>query len=297
MNLFNVLHCPEPQSCSFILKKFISCALVLSMIFLLSACGEEPLIAGTIHELSDLPGKNVGVLANSQADLYATDLELPFGEEEPSVIIRYNSLDQAVEDLKTGTLDCIIMDAGPAEDYCSENEHLALLEEAFSWQEYSICLGAGQRELALTLNQALALLEEDGVLKKISDRYITTENAVSNPVEADSAETDADETSDGISGSRQLLSVATSSGFPPYTYYDENGELTGIDIDIAYALAEHLGMDIRITDMDYESLFTSVADGTVDFAIAGISPSEDLMDTCIFTDPYSTACQMVLVRE
>lgn len=294
------------------LKKF-SFFMIFCTVLLLTACSDETIIEGTVHTLDDLPGKNIGVLANSQADLYATDLELPSGEEAPSVIIRYHSLNQAVEDLKTGILDCIIMDASPAENYCSENEHLAVLEEVFSWQEYSICLGTSQTDLADTLNQTLALLEENGTLKEISDRYITTEDVSSDTSspenitgyaedfdsETDSADfsgnPDAGETDSVRDG--KLLRAATSSGFQPYVYYDENGELTGMDIDLACAVASQLGMEIQITDMDYESLFTSVADGTADFAIAGITPSDDLMDTCIFTDSYTTACQVVLVRE
>lgn len=273
---------------------------------LLTACGEETLISGTVYGLSDLPGKRVGVLADSQADLYSTDLELPADNQEPSVIVRYQSLDEAVDDLKTGTLDCIIMDASSAEKYCNENKHLVTLEEAFSWQEYSICLGADQAELTDTLNQALAILEENGTLKKISDRYITTENSSKTFAEAGFMEAEPSETAIETKKEADFpeetdpvptLHAVTSSGFQPYVYYDENGELTGMDIDIAHALAEYLNMDILITDTDYQSLFTSVTDGSADFAIAGISPSEELSETCLFTDTYTTACQMVLVRE
>ena len=278
---------------------FFSAVLIILCLFMTS-CGEEAPVSGTVYELADLPGKRVGVLADSQADLYATDLELPADNQEPSVIVRYQSLDKAVEDLKTGTLDCIIMDASSAEKYCSENEHLVTLEEAFSWQEYSICLGSDRTELADTLNQALAILEERGTLKEISDRYITTENSAADSTEAEFWEAEISETeavSDSSENSGQILHAVTSSGFRPYTYYDGNGDLTGIDIDIACALADYLNMDIRITDMDYESLFTRVSGKDADFAIAGISPSEDLSETCIFTDTYTTACQMVLVRE
>lgn len=280
--------------------------MLLSCCLFLTACQTETSVAGTVYELSDLPGKRIGVLTDSQADLYATDLELPSDDQEPSVIVRYQSLDASVEDLKTGTLDCIIMDASSAETYCSENQHLITLDEAFSWQEYSICLGADRTELTETLNQALAVLEENGTLQEISDRYITTENRSSAPEDAGFMEAelsepefsaDDPETADSDQPPRQTLHAATSSGFQPYTYYDENGTLTGIDIDIARALADYLDMDIQITDMDYESLFTSVADGSADFAIAGISPGEIPAETCIFTDSYTAACQMVLVRE
>lgn len=271
--------------------------LLLCSLLSLTACEEEKeTIPGTVFELSDLPGKRVGVLTDSQADLYATDLELPSGVEEPSIIQRYSSLDTAVEDLQAGILDCIIMDSSLTDYYCDIYDNLAVLDEAFAWEEYCICLGAEQTELASQLNQALALLEEDGTLQEITEKYIKKEVTESFAPETLSAVEKSSER-DNTESTKQILHAATNSGFEPYVYYDENGTLTGFDIDVACALADQLGMELEITDMDYEDLFTSVADGTADIAIAGIFPTEDLRETCLFTDSYTTACQMVLVRK
>lgn len=280
-------------------KVLFSVFLLLCSAFLLSACGEETAaIPGTVSALSDLAGKQVGVLSDSQADLYATDLELPSGQEEPSVIKRYDSLDTAVEDLQKGFLDCIIMDASLTEDYCDTFDNLAVLDEAFVWEEYSICLSADQEDLASQLNQALALLEENGTLQEITRKYIKKETLKSETSKNGSDDkADQSSPSGSTENSRQTLRVATNSGFEPYVYYDENGTLTGLDIDLAHALADQLGMNIEITDMDYDALFTSVTDGTCDFAIGGIFPADDLAETCLFTDSYATACQMVLVRK
>lgn len=273
---------------------FFPVLLFCSLLFLTACNKEKEAIPGTVYEIGDLPGKRVGVLTDSQADLYATDLELPSGTEEPSIIRRYTSLDTAVDDLQEGILDCIIMDSSLTDSYCEAYDNLAVLDEAFAWEEYCICLGADQTEFASQLNQALALLEEDGTLLEITERYIkkeVTESAASEDVSGKPSESGS-----SVSG-KQLLRVSTSSGFEPYVYYDENGTLTGFDIDVAYALADQLGMEIEITDMNYSDLFTSITDGTTDFAIAGIFPAEDLMENFLFTDSYTTACQMVLVRK
>ena len=280
-------------------RTFLFGIFLLCSAFVLSACGKEKAdIPGTVFSLGDLPGKRIGVLRDSQADLYATDLELPSGEEEPSVIKRYDSLDTAVKDLQEGLLDCIIMDSSLTDDYCEIYNNLAVLDEAFVWEEYSICLGADQRELASQLNQALALLEENGTLQEITKRYIKKEARKSETPDHTSEDTADNSSSSGkTENSGKTLHVATNSGFEPYVYYDESGTLTGLDMDLAHALADQLGINIEITDMDYESLFASVADGTSDFAIGGIFPSDDLAETCLFTDSYTTACQMVLVRK
>ena len=280
---------------------FIICLLCTSL--LVSGCGEtaDSTISGTVFELSDLPGKRIGVLTGSQGDLYATDLELPMGNEEPSVIERYMSLDTAVEDLRTGILDCVIMDAVLADEYCAADDHLAVLDEAFVWEEYAICLGPEQTELRDQLNQALAILEENGTLDEITSKYIRKEVSMEDfedpedPLADDLTDYSAE--SQNFADETTVLHVATTSGYEPYIFYDESGNLTGLDVDVAYALAKQLDMEIEITDMDYAELFSSVTDGSCQMAIAGIFPSEDLLETHLFTDSYTTACQMVLVRK
>ncbi len=295
-----------------LVKRLFICSVVA--VLLISGCGkqEEALVAGTVFELGDLPGKRIGVLTGSQADLYATDLELPMGEEEPSIIERYLSLDEAIEDLKSGYLDAVIMDAVLAEEYTAANSWLGTLEEAFVWEEYAICLSPEQTELQAKLNQALALFEEDGTLEEISSRYIRKEVSLEDfetPVlsaekegsqEESSVEHSEDETFAAPmekTPKKDVLHVATTSGYEPYVFYDESGELTGFDIETAEKLAQKLELEIEFQDLDYEELFTSLTEGRCDIAIAGLVPSEDLQEQYLFTDCYTTACQMVLVRQ
>lgn len=293
-------------------KRLFICSVVA--VLLISGCAkqEEALVAGTVFELGDLPGKRIGVLTGSQADLYATDLELPMGEEEPSMIERYLSLDEAVEDLKSGYLDAVIMDAVLAEEYTAANSWLGTLEEAFVWEEYAICLSSEQIELQAKLNQALALFEEDGTLEEISSRYIRKEVSLEDfetPVfsaekESSEEENSVEHSEDGTFSAlmentpkKDVLHVATTSGYEPYVFYDEAGELTGFDIETARKLAQKLELEIEFQDLDYEELFTSLTEGRCDIAIAGLVPSEDLQEQYLFTDCYTTACQMVLVRQ
>ncbi|MDO5410319.1 MAG: transporter substrate-binding domain-containing protein [Lachnospiraceae bacterium] len=294
MNTIQTVHNLK-NSISFLFRILLFACLFPAVILFFTGCGKkDEKIPGTVHEQKDLPGKSVGVLTSSQADLYATDLELPSGEEAPSIINRYDSFDKMLADLNSGALDCIITDTASAADCCEKNKNLFILEEAFVWEEYAICLGAEQKQLQKQLNQTLALLEEEGVLTEITERYLSAK--ASDKTEESDEKSSADDQSDS-SNSRETLRVATCSGFQPYVYYDETGELTGIDIDVARALARRLNKKLEIKDMEYESLFTSIADGSADFAIAGISPSEDLMESCLFTDSYTTDCQVILARK
>ena len=106
---------------------------------LMTACGDPDITEPTtVLSLSDLPGKSIGVLKDSPADLAASVLEDPASDQAPAVVVRYKKLDDAVKDLKKAKLDCVILDSFSAAQYYMENGKLAVLEDAFSWQEYSI---------------------------------------------------------------------------------------------------------------------------------------------------------------
>ena len=128
---------------------------------LMTACGDPDITEPTtVLSLSDLPGKSIGVLKDSPADLAASVLEDPASDQAPAVVVRYKKLDDAVKDLKKAKLDCVILDSFSAAQYYMENGKLAVLEDAFSWQEYSICLNNSSSWLQEEINRVLALMDD-----------------------------------------------------------------------------------------------------------------------------------------
>lgn len=67
------------------------------------------------------------------------------------------------------------------------------------------------------------------------------------------------------------LVVGTCSGFPPYELMDQSGNIVGLDIDVARALAQALGKKLEIRDMSFDALIIALQQGKIDCAIAGIS--------------------------
>lgn len=98
------------------------------------------------------------------------------------------------------------------------------------------------------------------------------------------------------SGELETLIMATNAEFPPYEYY-EGTTIVGIDVDIAAALAEHLGMEIKIEDMAFDSIIPSVQTGKADIGLAGITASEERALQVAFTDSYTQSEQAVIVKE
>lgn len=97
-------------------------------------------------------------------------------------------------------------------------------------------------------------------------------------------------------GEKTTLTMATNATFPPYEFH-ENGEIVGIDAEIAKAIADKLGMELKIEDMEFDSIITSVQSGKSDMGMAGLTVTEDRKVNVDFSDSYATGVQVVIVKE
>lgn len=92
------------------------------------------------------------------------------------------------------------------------------------------------------------------------------------------------------------LVMGTNAEFPPYEYY-EGQEVVGIDAEMAAAVAEKLGMELKIEDMAFDSLIPALSSGKVDIVAAGMTVTEDRLKNVNFSDSYATATQAIIVKE
>ena len=92
------------------------------------------------------------------------------------------------------------------------------------------------------------------------------------------------------------LIMATNAAFPPYEYIEGN-EIVGIDAEIAGAIAEKLGLELQIDDMEFDSIIESVKGGKADMGLAGMTVTEERKEVVNFTASYATGVQVVIVTE
>ena len=92
------------------------------------------------------------------------------------------------------------------------------------------------------------------------------------------------------------LVMVTEAGFAPYEYY-ENGEIVGVDVDIAKEIAKYLGKELVIKDVSFDSIINEVKSGKSDFGAAGISYTEERAKEVDFTIDYSISKQVIIVKE
>jgi len=99
-----------------------------------------------------------------------------------------------------------------------------------------------------------------------------------------------------VAAMAETLTMGSSCDFPPYEYYhDETGEIVGIDVEIAQAVCAKLGVELKIEDMQFDSIIAAVVSGKVDFGMSGFTVTEERKQNVDFSTSYTTAKQSVLV--
>jgi len=92
------------------------------------------------------------------------------------------------------------------------------------------------------------------------------------------------------------LIMATNAYFEPYEYY-EGDAVVGIDAEIAQAIADKMGMTLKIEDMEFDSIIAAVNSGKAHIGVAGMTVTEDRLENVDFSDSYTTATQVIIVQE
>ena len=164
----------------------------------------------------------------------------------------------------------------------SKKVTLKILDTEYANEDYAICVAKENTELLEQINDALAEIKADGTQQKIVDKYIS---GVEHDLEF---QKDAE--------GKEELHMATNAQFPPYEYYDGD-KIVGIDAEMAAAIADKLDKKLVIDDMDFDAIITSVQTGKSDMGMAGMTVTEDRLQSISFSDSYAQGIQVVIVPE
>ncbi|MDO4872038.1 MAG: basic amino acid ABC transporter substrate-binding protein [bacterium] len=98
-----------------------------------------------------------------------------------------------------------------------------------------------------------------------------------------------------FANNENYLVMGTNAGFKPFEY-QENGKIIGFDVDLAKEIAKELGKELKISDMSFDGLLPALESGQVDMVVAGMTETEERRHNALFSDPYFTASQRLIVR-
>ena len=236
--------------------------LLIVVITGISACSNDNSKAGKeVKNVGDLPGAKIGVQLGTTGDIYVSDYEK---DGSGTKVERYNKGADAIQALKLGKIDCVVIDEQPALEFVKQNTGLKILDDEFTKEDYALCIGKDNPELLENVNTALEKLQSDGTIDSIINNYIGSDSQIGKtPYEKKDVER-----------KNGTLKIGTNAEFPPYEYYEDN-QITGIDIDIMQAVCDELGMDMQVEDMAFDSIIAAITSGKVDVGASGFTVTED----------------------
>ena len=133
-----------------------------------------------------------------------------------------------------------------------------------------------------------------------SSEAASSETASSDDASSESASSEAaseTETAELSTVEPGKLIMSTNAAFPPYEMTTDSGEFEGIDIETAQAIADKLGLELQIDDMDFDAALLAVQQGKSDMVMAGVTVTDERQNVMDFTDSYATGIQSIIVKE
>lgn len=271
------------------MKKLFLSILILTTTFLMccgcSVSNEQGTSTESVSITSadDLSGKRIGVQLGTTGDLYCTDYEK---DGSGTVVERYNKGADAIQALRQGKIDCVVIDEQPAIKFVEQNDGIRILDEEFTNEDYAFVLSKDNTALLDQINQALDELKADGTIENIEKNWVGAESELGKyPYQKKE-----------VDRSNGTLTIGTNAEFPPYESYSD-GQIVGIDIDIMQAVCDKLGMDLQIEDMAFDSIITAVTSGKIDVGASGFTITEERKKNVNFTDSYTTSKQVIIVKD
>lgn len=269
-------------------KVFLSILILTAAVLMCCGCSvskdqSSSTESASISSVDDLSGKRIGVQLGTTGDLYCTDYEK---DGSGTVVERYNKGADAIQALRQGKIDCVVIDEQPAIKFVEQNDGIRILDEEFTNEDYAFVLSKDNTALLDQINQTLNELKADGTIENIEKNWVGAESELGKyPYEKKD-----------IDRSNGTITIGTNAEFPPYESYSD-GQIVGIDIDIMQAVCDKLGMDLQIEDMAFDSIITAVTSGKVDVGASGFTITEERKKNVNFTESYTTSKQVIIVKD
>lgn len=164
----------------------------------------------------------------------------------------------------------------------SAKQAVKVIDINLTEEEYAFGVDKDQPQLLTSVNDFIKEIKDNGEFDKICDKYFGS----GEPTAIKSAELDS---------SKDQLVVATNASFEPFEYM-KGDSYYGIDMEIASLLAEKLGKELVIQNMDFDAVCLSVGQHKSDIAMAGLTIKEDRKNYVDFSDAYYNAAQRIIVK-
>ncbi len=167
---------------------------------------------------------------------------------------------------------------------CGTSKPVKVLDIELTAEDYAFAIDKENNDLLTNVNNYLTEWENDGTLSALINSYF------------DGTATFSYTNKTSVAQSNDFV-VATNAYFPPFESYDANGKFYGVDIEIAYNIANKLNKTLFVKDMEFDSVISDVDSGKSDIGMAGLTVTDTRLQQVNFAKPYYTSSQVITVAE
>ena len=253
------------------MKKILLFVFSAVMAFLFSSCADS-VPASTVNSAGELEGKTIGVLEGTVASHYAAGL---------GTLRLYSTGEAMIADLRAGAIDCAIADDAVTSTLLGHSRKVIALDEPFISVDFCIVAAKESRDLLTAMDKALTELRANGTLAGLEGLYLS-----GTPYEYVPRE--------DIPATAGTLRLAAPPDFSPYSDLDERGEFSGLDIALARAICDTLGVNLEIIETNQASIAKTVWSSKADFGMGGLYKTGANAEFVDFSDGY-TPCRLQII--
>lgn len=271
-------------------------ASAMCLCFALAGCGGGQAETAEINTFADLEGKVVMTQVDSAAldvlDGDMKDLQDTFKDGKVQTISDYQN---AFMQLESGAVDAVATDLSIGAYYmAAKPDTFRQLDEQLSSEHYAVGFKKDDEGQALAdqVTATLVEMDKDGTVKEILEKYadqgVSYENwcLEAGDVKADSS----------VAPKDNVLVVGFDKGFPPYGYVGDDGEFTGIDLDLAAEVCKRNGWEMKAEPIDWDAKDALLNQGTITCIWNGFT-YESREDSYAFSGLYMLNAQVIVVKK
>lgn len=248
-------------------------ALLLAL--LVSGCGERE----KIENLAQLAHKEFAVPTGTVAD------KLVLSTFPDAKFKYFNTVFDACLAVQTGKADAAAYDEPILRNIAAKNPGLKVLPELITEDNYGFAVRQGETDLKEAVDAVVAELKASGGYEEMLGRWLPKSGAPAKMPDIP------------LTGGNGVLRFGTAAVTEPFSFIDETQEVTGLDIEIARRVAQRLGMELEVLNMDFGGMIPALISGKVDMIGACITITEERARSVLFSESYYKGGIAALVKE
>jgi len=231
-----------------------------------------------IQDIEQLANSTFGVPTNTLAE------QLILSRFPNAKFIQYESIWDAIPDLKTGKIQVAAYDEPILRSIALKNPGITLLEENITNDEYGFAVQLNNKALKESIDKVIASLKATGKYEEMDEHWFPKEGGQTTMPKFSQLKRNG------------ILLFGTAPVTEPFSFKDDKGNIVGFDIELAHHIAEALGKDLQIVEMQFGEMIPNLEKGTVDMIGACITISEERAKRVLFSNTYYHGGIAALVR-